>query len=797
MKLFFKIVAVLFILLAASIAAGMAIIYNMDFGRYKEDIIRTVERETGRKLSIEGDLDVHVSLTPSITVDGVTFANAPWGSRPDMLSVEHLEAQMSLLPLLTGTVDISKVVLKGARILIEKDKNGKGNYEIRLKDPASASGGSGGVSVPIQGSGGEGKSAGSGKAGDFTIPVIRQLDVRDAEIDYRDASTGTSQTVRIERISIAGDGPDKPMQVEVSVDLNGTPLALGGSVGSAQAMLDPAQNWTVDLVGTIASSDLTLRGSILDPTAAKGVSLSVGLSGGEVAGLAALGGVKLPKLGPFDIKAQVTGDAATGLSLKDLKAFAGTRETAKLSATGAIKDVAAMNGLGLSVKLESADMANLSRLSTAAGGPGIPGKGPLTFSADISGSPAASISLRNISATLGDSDLKGKADIRLDAKRPKVTADLSSDLFDTAVLAGGDASGQSDEVTGGSAAPAPAKSAASGGGKQDGNGFVIPDTPISLEGLNSIDADLSYQAARMVLDGLPVDGLSAVISLQGGLLKIAPFKGAVGEGAMSGSLDLDSSKATPQLALTFRLDKVNIGAVLASRGYENMTEGPVDADIDLRGSGQSLHAMASSLNGKARAILVDGILHGKALDASLGRDASELTKLLLGAKGGDISLDCAVADLKVAEGITEPDVLFLNTSASVVTGQGTVNLGTEKLDLLITPQTALKGLGATIPVRVKGTLAKPVYLPDAARALALLGGARSTGKVEVPAGLSALKKQQGWSDDHPCLRYWAKAAKPANGTKDTAPSQDGSKQIVPNKALEDAINKGLNKLFGN
>ena len=121
----FKIAAVLVV---ALLATAVAVIYNLDFGAYKADIAAAVKEATGRELVIEGDFRPRLGLTPALAVDRVRFANAPWGSRPDMAKIESFRAEIELLPVLLGEIRIKRVVLVGADILLETRPDGGGNW---------------------------------------------------------------------------------------------------------------------------------------------------------------------------------------------------------------------------------------------------------------------------------------------------------------------------------------------------------------------------------------------------------------------------------------------------------------------------------------------------------------------------------------------------------------------------------------------------------------------------------------------------------------------------------------------
>ena len=140
MKRLIKIISILCVLLIAVVVAGVAVLSSLDFNDYKGVIAEEAKKATGREMTISGDLKLNISLTPSIYVDDVTFANAPWGSRPQMVTLKRLEAEVSLLPLLSSELDVKRVVLVGLDLLVETNKQGRGNWQFGedAKTPATA-----------------------------------------------------------------------------------------------------------------------------------------------------------------------------------------------------------------------------------------------------------------------------------------------------------------------------------------------------------------------------------------------------------------------------------------------------------------------------------------------------------------------------------------------------------------------------------------------------------------------------------------------------------------------------------
>src|SRR5690606_39672677 len=57
-----------------------------------------------REVEIAGDLDVDLSATPTVRLEQVRLANAPWGSRPHMLIIPEVAVAVRLSSLLRGDV---------------------------------------------------------------------------------------------------------------------------------------------------------------------------------------------------------------------------------------------------------------------------------------------------------------------------------------------------------------------------------------------------------------------------------------------------------------------------------------------------------------------------------------------------------------------------------------------------------------------------------------------------------------------------------------------------------------------
>mgnify|MGYP000065640786 CR=1 FL=1 len=83
MKKFFKFIGILFlVLIVALVGGGYYFIKNFDLNKYKSYAEDLVYKETGRKLALNGEADLGISLVPTLVLNDVSLSNASWASHP-------------------------------------------------------------------------------------------------------------------------------------------------------------------------------------------------------------------------------------------------------------------------------------------------------------------------------------------------------------------------------------------------------------------------------------------------------------------------------------------------------------------------------------------------------------------------------------------------------------------------------------------------------------------------------------------------------------------------------------------
>ncbi|MRG73712.1 AsmA family protein [Alphaproteobacteria bacterium HT1-32] len=295
-----KILIGLLAVLVIAIAIGAIYVSTIDFNQYKDLIAEKVKEATGRDLVIGGDLDLHLSLDPSIQVSNVSFQNAAWGSRAQMMKVERFEAHIELLPLLSSQAKIDKLVLVGADILIESDKNGVFNFQfddgIAETAPVTAEDSSGGMAIQ---------------------PVVELVQIENSKLVYKDGKTGVAQSIVIDKLLTSADGFNAPMKMELAGNYNENAFEAEGTLGSVETALagDP---YPVLLTAKAGGAEVSIEGQIQRPKEGAGIDLKLSVSIPDTSTLSELAGSPVPKLGPITVTGRLSDPAPQTFEIKDL-----------------------------------------------------------------------------------------------------------------------------------------------------------------------------------------------------------------------------------------------------------------------------------------------------------------------------------------------------------------------------------------------------------------------------------------------------------------------------------------------
>ncbi len=259
---------------------GYAILKSLNLNDYKDVLAEQVKQATGRDLVLGGDIELEVSFTPRLAVNDVAFSNAEWGTRPEMIKLERLEAVVDLLPLLSSEVRVNRFVLVGADVLLETDTDGIPNWGFPSAGGTQTTETSGGTQYQIS---------------------VDEVSIERALITYRDGRTGEVQTVAIDTLSGAADSANEPIALALAGSLNDSPVTVDGTIPSFNE-LQAGGEMPIDLKIQGGGATVTAKGVV----SAAAFDVTVTASGQSLADLGALTGAELPAIGPYNLSAIAT-----------------------------------------------------------------------------------------------------------------------------------------------------------------------------------------------------------------------------------------------------------------------------------------------------------------------------------------------------------------------------------------------------------------------------------------------------------------------------------------------------------
>ena len=408
MKILLRILLGLVTLSVVAVAGAYAILSNMDLETYRSLIREQVKEATGRDLRMDGPINLALSFTPSVAISDVGLQNASWGSSNEMVSIKKFEAELNLIPLLSGQVDVSKVILDGATILLETNAQGQSNFVFDQGKASSAQ----------SSSASSGSASSSSDTGGSPVPVVRKLDIRNADVRFIDATTGADYQLNVERIGLEGLGQSDAVELQIQLAYNGIPVDLGGSIGAPEALLDAGLPWKMAIAGNVADIDLSLDGQIQDVQNQSGIDVKFTVEAEKLAELAAKLGQTVPDPGTIKASGQVSGDLATSLKLSNLAASVEKADALTINAAGDIADLLKQSGLSLAIDVDIPSVAGLNPVLQELNDPAlneqlalydgnlIPDLGPLKMRANVKGGVSdQSLAISGLDLKVGKSDL--------------------------------------------------------------------------------------------------------------------------------------------------------------------------------------------------------------------------------------------------------------------------------------------------------------------------------------------------------------------------------------------------------
>src|SRR5690606_31558927 len=242
--------------------------------------------------------------------------------------------------------------------------------------------------------------------------------------------------------------------------------------------------------------------------------------------------------------------------------------------------------------------------------------------------------------------------------------------------------------------------------RQRAQGKVLPVTPYDLAKLRAMDADVRLHAQRINAPDLPIDDMDAHLVLENGLARLEPLNFGVAGGDIRADIRMDARTDAITTRLRANVRQIELAQLFPDVELTRDAAGRLAGSANLAGSGNSIAAMLASADGDVALGMGRGEVSNLLLELA-GIDIYESLKFLLG-KDRKVQVRCAFADFGVEDGLMQARALAVDTSDTIIVGEGQVDLGEETLDLELRPRPKDRSiLALRSPLYVGGTFADP------------------------------------------------------------------------------------------
>lgn len=252
---------------AGLIAAAVIAVALFDWNHARGWISERVKERTGREFIIAGDLRVRpFSLHPKVHAEGARVGNAAWGEKAPLIEADTLDFSISLPGLLRGQVVFPDVTIGAARVLLQRDREGRRNWILRPEKEAT---------------------------GDS--PEIHRLTVNRGRLTVKDLLTDTDAVLNIETLP----DPDEGVRFTAKGRVKGINAQLKGTGGALLSLLDQSQPYPMKIQGSLTDASASFDGTIHGLATLSTIDARLTLAGANLGNLGDALRISLPETAPY------------------------------------------------------------------------------------------------------------------------------------------------------------------------------------------------------------------------------------------------------------------------------------------------------------------------------------------------------------------------------------------------------------------------------------------------------------------------------------------------------------------
>jgi AsmA protein len=688
LKLLFK---VLTIVIALTLLAVTALVLTFDPNNYKDTITKQVEAQTGRELTIAGDIGLSVFPWVGVKVEDVKLANAEGFSDRAFAKIAQLDVKVKVLPLLRKQLEVDQIRLHGLFASLEVDKDGNNNWSDLAKGGEEKTGQKpeDKADVPVD-------KGDKGPA--LAALAVNGIELVDASVIWSDAQNNIESELANFNLTTGAVRFNQPVDIQFNT-----------KVKHSAPVVDADIELTTQLTFNEAFTLITANALqiLVDADAPElfkeklEVSLNSDIQADLDKGQASLDNTRLSAMG-----ANVHAELAVNQLLEE-PVITGAVRTDDINA----RELA--NKLGVELP-PMAEPTAMTRVAYA-------------YNLNVSAKQAR---LDQIVIKLDNSEITGWVDIQ-DFELPKVRYELHATAINADAYLPPTTEAPAEKQAEAPAAPPVAGEVAAPAATEED-----PEIALPVELLRTLDLQGQLTMESVTITQIPVTDILMKTQARAGMVRVDPLSMKTLEGNVNGSMMLNAKNDVPQYAIGLKASELQAGPVVdpllvGMTGEHDVSfDGKANLLADIKTSGTRVSALKKAATGQVRFDMGKSMLQGVDVEYyARGVVADYLATKSLSVPPDwrgtfDPKSKTAVYRVRATGDIANGDIvnkdLLLDSSRFRVTGEGVANIIRNDMDFntLIDVEptrkktTAEKLLDEPMKLRIHGPFAALSYDVD-------------------------------------------------------------------------------------
>lgn len=676
----------------AVIAAFLVLVLLVNPNEFKPLIKDKIQAQTGRQLTINGDIEWRFFPSIGFSIGEVALSNPDGFATPDLVKFNNAVLDLNVRPLFQHEINIGLVTLDGASFTLHTLKNGLSNLDnIGLEKVTDDTAEATSIEATVETVSTENTKP-SAQLNDWKV-TLEGIALTNAEVLIQDDKAGTKMYFSDMNLSLSQFSPGEWAKLSFN---------LKGDLGQQKVALD-------------GKTDLNIAAT-LDAASLKQTEFTASYSDASN---------KFKDI-RFSID-QFSFDEWANISLK---------ATGKANAL----QVSSNSTFALYVP-KALDVVQVKDFSSTNNvkGEGIPNEdvtAVIGFNSSFDLNKSY-LKIEKLALSAVDTDFNGKMSVLLN-DIPKVRFELQSPNIDVDALLA--TLPQSETVTV-KKTEKDSKKVANVTTKE-----VEPD----LSALKSLDVAGSIVIDKFKASNAKMHNVTSVFSVNRGVLKLTKFHSDLYDGAIDMTATLDARNTTPTYTFKQSIKGVQVAPLLTDVMGESLVEGTGNIALNISGKSLKPSALKQNLKGKASVNFADGAVNGVNIPLLIRTTYAKIKgeKVQGSEEAEKTDFSALTADFYLSKGNATTKNIKMVSPLLRIHGEGSADYVDETANMLIKSSivSSLKGQGGkdiddlkdvTIPIRITGLWAKPKYKLEFDDVM------QQKAKKEIDRGIEKLEEKYG------------------------------------------------------